>query len=171
MENCSPGSAELPADVIHFCQVVPQIIWLCGFPGLPPKAAVSSLAAVMEKMRTELHTGTPQRASTKSCKSEGLQRFIILCSKVTVGGTQIQRPLWKKMGFGSLLQAKTFFLRYIWRQGGENLRILHLFMGHLCSQQNSITWATCSWLFPWSISTLFWRGTEKMSEVLENLSG
>lgn len=129
MENCSPGPAELPADVIRFCQGVPQIIWLCGFPGLPLRAAISSLAAVMEKMSTELHTGTPQRASTKSCKSEGLQWFILLCSKATVGGKQIQRSLRKKMGFGSLLQAKTIFFDISEGKGGKKYE-----------------YCTCSWV-------------------------
>lgn len=82
--------------------------------------AISSLEAVVERMSTQLHTGTPQRASTKSCKSEGLLRLMLLCSKVTVGGTQIHKSLWKKTGFGYLLQAKTFLVDLSEGKKGKN---------------------------------------------------
>ena len=95
--------------MICFCQVVPQIIWLLWFPWVTTKSR-HQLARYSdgEDEHITSHRDSPEGLN-EPCKSEVLQRFILLCSKVTSGGTQTQRPLCK-MFFPSLLQAQTFVL-------------------------------------------------------------
>lgn len=133
MENCSPGSAELHADVISFCQVVRQIIWLLWF----PRVTTKSRHQLARNGDGEDEHVTSWRDSpeglNESRKSEVLQRFILLSSKVTSGGTGTQRPLWKKMIFPSLLQAQTFVLHVSEGEEGKYY-MLQAFTGHLRSQ-------------------------------------
>lgn len=94
--------------MICFCQVVPQIIWLPWFPWVTTKSRYQlARNGDGEDEHITLQRDSPE-GLYESCKSEVLWRFILLCSKVTSGGTQTQKPLWKKMVFPSLLQAQAF---------------------------------------------------------------
>lgn len=129
--------------MICFCQVVLQIICLPWFPWVTAKSR-HRLARDSdgEDERVTSWRDSPEGLN-ESRKSEVLQRFILLCFKVTSGGTQTQRPLWKKMVFPSLRQAQTFVLSASEGDEGQYDR-LWAFTGHLHSQQNPVAGAICS---------------------------